>query len=109
MLESICVAFAEVIDTNLRSRTVIRTVWRKPRLRWRTQLGMKKTEVTLIRRAALLHDIGKLSVPNTILEKPGKLTEGEWTLGAEAPLLHAADSAADSGLCGTERCGGSAP
>jgi len=32
-----------------------------------------------LHRAALLHDIGKLGVSNTILEKPGKLTEDEWT------------------------------
>lgn len=32
----------------------------------------------IIRRAALLHDIGKLSVSNAILDKNGKLTEAEW-------------------------------
>ncbi len=32
----------------------------------------------MIRRAALLHDIGKLSLPNTILDKPAGLTPREW-------------------------------
>ena len=31
-----------------------------------------------LKRAALLHDIGKLGVSNTILDKPGKLDEAEW-------------------------------
>jgi putative nucleotidyltransferase with HDIG domain len=41
--------------------------------------------VTLIRRAALLHDIGKLGVSNTILDKPGKLTPGEWDVVRKHP------------------------
>jgi len=32
-----------------------------------------------LKRAALLHDIGKLGVSNTILDKPGKLNAAEWT------------------------------
>ena len=31
-----------------------------------------------LRRAALLHDIGKLGVSNSVLDKPGKLDENEW-------------------------------
>ncbi|HZR24508.1 MAG TPA: HD domain-containing phosphohydrolase [Vicinamibacterales bacterium] len=41
-------------------------------------LGLDANAVTRLRRAALLHDIGKLSVPNRILDKPGKLTTREW-------------------------------
>ncbi len=41
-------------------------------------LGLSEQTVTFVRRAALLHDIGKLSVSNAILEKPGKLDEEEW-------------------------------
>jgi len=42
------------------------------------QLGWGVAEVAEVRRAALLHDLGKLTVPNTILDKPGPLTPSEW-------------------------------
>lgn len=41
-------------------------------------LGWTPTEIADVRRAGLLHDLGKLSVPNTILDKPGALTQDEW-------------------------------
>jgi hypothetical protein len=41
-------------------------------------LGMDAAERRDLRRAALLHDIGKLGVSNRILDKPGKLDDGEW-------------------------------
>jgi PAS domain S-box-containing protein len=40
--------------------------------------GMNETELIDIHRGALLHDIGKLGIPDQILLKPGKLTEDEW-------------------------------
>ena len=42
-------------------------------------LGYQADEVRYWRRAALLHDIGKLGVSNTILDKPGQLTTDEFT------------------------------
>jgi diguanylate cyclase (GGDEF)-like protein len=42
------------------------------------ELDLPDAEVERIRVAALLHDIGKLAVPERILEKPGPLTPDEW-------------------------------
>jgi HD-GYP domain-containing protein (c-di-GMP phosphodiesterase class II) len=43
---------------------------------WR--LGLKADAVTLLRRAALAHDLGRVGVSNAIWEKPGPLGFGEW-------------------------------
>jgi len=43
-------------------------------------LGWSKVRVEETRAAALLHDLGKLSVPNSILDKPGALDPGEWEI-----------------------------
>jgi hypothetical protein len=43
-----------------------------------TELGFRGTQLVRLRYAALLHDIGKLVVPNQILNKPGRLTESEF-------------------------------
>jgi putative nucleotidyltransferase with HDIG domain len=42
------------------------------------ELGVSGEELIHIRRGALLHDIGKMGVPDRILLKPGELDEQEW-------------------------------
>ena len=41
-------------------------------------MGLGNDELMHMRRGALLHDIGKLGIPDSILLKPGKLTDDEW-------------------------------
>ena len=43
-------------------------------------MGIPETELGHIRRGALLHDIGKMGIPDSILQKPASLTETEWAI-----------------------------
>jgi len=49
------------------------------------ELGMSTHEIDLLRRGGLLHDIGKLGVSQSILDKPGKLTEEETAVMRRHP------------------------
>ncbi len=40
-----------------------------------------------IRRGALLHDIGKIGIPDSILQKPGPLTDEEWAVMRQHPIF----------------------
>jgi HD-GYP domain-containing protein (c-di-GMP phosphodiesterase class II) len=44
------------------------------------RMGMKEKELQSIRRGAVLHDIGKMGIPDSILTKPGPLTDEEWKI-----------------------------
>jgi PAS domain S-box-containing protein/putative nucleotidyltransferase with HDIG domain len=50
-------------------------------------MGMTDRDLTYARWGALLHDIGKLGVPDDILFKPGKLDDDEWKLMKRHPVL----------------------
>lgn len=47
--------------------------------------GLSDEELIEIRRGALMHDIGKIWVPDAILQKPGPLTEEEWVVMRRHP------------------------
>lgn len=52
-------------------------------------LGLAEDDLTALRRASVLHDIGNLSVPDNILMKPGPLTEEEWRIVRRHPEIGA--------------------
>jgi putative nucleotidyltransferase with HDIG domain len=84
-IDNICFAFADVIDakspfTYRHSNGVADAA-----LEIAEWFGMDDQKKRELRRAALLHDIGKLSVGNDILEKPGKLTNEEWQVVRNHP------------------------
>jgi HD-GYP domain-containing protein (c-di-GMP phosphodiesterase class II) len=48
-------------------------------------MSIQEDEIVHIRRGALLHDIGKMGVPDSILHKPKKLTDEEWKVMQKHP------------------------
>jgi len=53
------------------------------------ELGMDGESATSVGQVALLHDIGKVGVPDAILQKPGRLTAPEWDVMREHPKIGA--------------------
>ena len=51
------------------------------------QLGMSNTELRVLARSGLLHDVGKLGIPKKILVKDGPLTDYEWALIKTHPAI----------------------
>jgi len=52
-----------------------------------TWLGLPREEIRKAVQAGLLHDVGKLLIPDSILKKPGKLTDQEFAVIKQHPLL----------------------
>jgi diguanylate cyclase (GGDEF)-like protein len=50
-------------------------------------LHRSEEEIHLVHIATLLHDIGKIGIPDAILNKPGPLTDEEWTIMRQHPTL----------------------
>ncbi|MCL5611550.1 MAG: HD domain-containing protein [Chloroflexi bacterium] len=54
-------------------------------LRLAAEMGISSKDLQDIHRGVLLHDIGKMGIPDSILHKPGKLTDEEWEIMHEHP------------------------
>ncbi|MGH9600262.1 MAG: HD-GYP domain-containing protein [Terracidiphilus sp.] len=86
-IDLICEAFAEVVDA--KSHFTFRHsigVTDAATIIGRA-MGLDQERAQLVRRAALLHDLGKLRVPNSILDKHGKLDDAQWSVMREHPGL----------------------
>ena len=86
-IDRVCEAFSDVVDakspfTSRHSRGVADAADSIS-----LTLGYSEERRQMVHRAALLHDLGKLRVPNSILDKPGKLTAEEFMVVKEHPAL----------------------
>jgi len=53
------------------------------------EMGLSKEEIEIIELAGLVHDIGKVGIPDTILNKPGSLTPSEMAIMINHSILGA--------------------
>lgn len=51
--------------------------------------GLSEPSVEVIAQAGLLHDLGKIGIPEVVLRKPGPLTEAEWDVMRQHPIVGA--------------------
>ena len=58
-------------------------------LRLTRALGLPPSEAQMIALASRLHDVGKVAIPDAVLQKAGRLTEEEWGLMRTHPLVGA--------------------
>lgn len=84
-IDSLCEAFAWVIDAKSPYTFRHSVGVAEAASAIAKEMRLAPPMATLVRRAALLHDIGKLSVSNAILEKPDKLTPAEWIVMRKHP------------------------
>jgi putative nucleotidyltransferase with HDIG domain len=77
-IDQICEAFADVVDAKSHFTFRHSLGVADAALGIAQGLGLAPDRAQLVRRAALLHDIGKLSVPNSILDKQGGLSVDDW-------------------------------
>ncbi len=74
----------EIYDSGTAGHTVRVTCWAVALAK---SIGLAAEDVEIVRKSAMLHDIGKLAIPDSILNKPGPLTSDEWKIIHEHPVL----------------------
>jgi putative nucleotidyltransferase with HDIG domain len=77
-LDRISYGFAEIVDAKSPYTASHSLRVTELALRIAARLGYGEHDLAELKRGALLHDIGKLSVPNSILDKPAPLSPDEW-------------------------------
>ncbi len=84
-LDAVCQAFAIIVDakspfTYNHSNGVANAA-----VAMAGQLGLERSRILFVRHAALLHDLGKMAIPNSILQKAGSLDHAEWLVMRSHP------------------------
>jgi putative nucleotidyltransferase with HDIG domain len=85
-LDAIAAGFGQVIDAKSPYTSGHSTRVAEYCAMMAQQLGLSEERQRWIRRAAMLHDIGKLGVSNQVLDKPGKLDDEEWAQVRQHPV-----------------------
>ena len=86
-IDRICEAFSDVVDAKSPFTVVHSLGVADSALLIAETMGLSPKRTQFVRRAALLHDLGKLRIPTSVLEKQGKLTAEEFMLVKQHPAL----------------------
>lgn len=84
-LDEVAAAFADMVDLKTPFTLGHSTGVAELATTTAKQVGLDADSVERLRRAALLHDLGRVAIPNAVWEKPGALTTSQW----EQVRLHA--------------------
>jgi putative nucleotidyltransferase with HDIG domain len=86
-IDNISEAFADIVDAKSSFTFQHSLGVTKAAMRIAGELGLSPERKKIIYRASLLHDLGKLRVSNSILDKTTKLDENEWSVVQKHPGL----------------------
>jgi diguanylate cyclase (GGDEF)-like protein len=85
--ESVILALSSALDARDKYTAAHSTAAAELAVSLGARLGLSTGELHTIEQVAVLHDIGKLGIPTDILNAPRKLTDEEWELVRQHPIL----------------------